>query len=37
MFFTEQHKEISRTVSKFVANEINPFVDEWVKEGIFPP
>jgi citronellyl-CoA dehydrogenase len=36
MQFTEEHKALSEAVRKFVATEINPYVDEWEKEGIFP-
>ncbi|TNC82985.1 MAG: acyl-CoA dehydrogenase [Oleiphilus sp.] len=36
MIFTQEHKEIRRTVSNFVENEINPHVDEWEKAGTFP-
>lgn len=36
MLFTDEHKEIRRTITNFVANEINPYVDEWEQEGIFP-
>jgi citronellyl-CoA dehydrogenase len=36
MIFNEQHNEIRRTVAKFVESEINPHVDEWENEGIFP-
>jgi citronellyl-CoA dehydrogenase len=36
MQFTDQHNEIRRTVSQFIEKEINPHVDEWEKEGIFP-
>ncbi|PID42829.1 MAG: acyl-CoA dehydrogenase [Gammaproteobacteria bacterium] len=36
MLFTQEHKEIRRTVSNFVENEINPYVDEWEKAGEFP-
>jgi citronellyl-CoA dehydrogenase len=36
MIFNEQHEEIRRTVRSFVDSEINPYVDEWEKEGIFP-
>jgi citronellyl-CoA dehydrogenase len=36
MLFTEEHQEIRRTISNFVANEINPYVDEWENNGIFP-
>jgi citronellyl-CoA dehydrogenase len=36
MQFTPEHEQISDTVRKFVANEINPFTAEWEKAGIFP-
>jgi citronellyl-CoA dehydrogenase len=36
MLFTEEHNEIRRTVAQFVAKEINPHVDQWEEEGIFP-
>jgi len=36
MLFNEEHKEIRRTITNFVANEVNPHVDEWENEGIFP-
>jgi len=36
MQFTPEHDEIRRTVQQVVANEINPYVDDWEKEGIFP-
>lgn len=36
MQFTDEHKALYETTRKFVANEINPYVDEWEKEGIFP-
>ena len=36
MQFTPEHDEIRRTVQQVVAKEINPYVDEWEKEGIFP-
>lgn len=36
MLFNQEHQEIRRMARKFVDNEINPFVDEWEKEGIFP-
>ncbi|GAA3916700.1 acyl-CoA dehydrogenase family protein [Litoribacillus peritrichatus] len=36
MRFTQEHKELKRTVRNFVENEINPNVDEWEKAGIFP-
>lgn len=36
MQFTQEHNELRRTVSQFVENEINPNVEAWEKEGIFP-
>jgi citronellyl-CoA dehydrogenase len=36
MIYTEQHRELMRSVSKFCETEINPHVDEWEKAGIFP-
>jgi citronellyl-CoA dehydrogenase len=36
MQFTQEHEELKRTVERFVANEINPHVDEWERAGIFP-
>jgi citronellyl-CoA dehydrogenase len=36
MLYTEQHRELMRAVTRFVEAEINPFVDEWERDGIFP-
>ncbi|KAA1190526.1 acyl-CoA dehydrogenase [Pseudohalioglobus sediminis] len=36
MQFTDQHNEIRRTVQQFVEKEVNPHVDQWEEEGIFP-
>ena len=36
MLFTADHEEPRRALQKFIANEINPFVDEWEKADIFP-
>ncbi len=36
MIFTPEHEELRRMTRNFVENEINPYVDEWEKEGIFP-
>lgn len=33
---TSQHKMIGETAKKFVQTEINPHVEEWEKEGIYP-
>ncbi|MEH2494618.1 alkylation response protein AidB-like acyl-CoA dehydrogenase [Bradyrhizobium sp. AZCC 1678] len=36
MLFTADHDEPRRILQKFIAAEINPFVDEWESNGIFP-
>jgi citronellyl-CoA dehydrogenase len=36
MLFTAAHDEPRRALQKFIAAEINPFVDEWEKNDIFP-
>ncbi len=36
MKFTEEHRELRRTVARFVEQEINPHVDEWEAAGRFP-
>ena len=36
MQFSQEHEELRRTVERFVAQEINPHVDEWEEAGIFP-
>jgi citronellyl-CoA dehydrogenase len=36
MQFTPEHEEFRRTVKQFVDNEINPNVEQWEKEGLFP-
>lgn len=36
MQFTPEHEALRDTVAKFVANDINPHVDEWEKAGEFP-
>ncbi len=36
MIFTADHDEPRRALQKFIAAEINPFVDEWEKADIFP-
>jgi citronellyl-CoA dehydrogenase len=36
MQLTEDHRKIHDTVRKFVENEINPHVEQWEKEAIFP-
>jgi citronellyl-CoA dehydrogenase len=36
MRLTPEHEQLSRTVERVIADEINPYVDEWEKAGIFP-
>ena len=36
MYFTEEHDLFRQTIRAFVEKEINPYVDEWEEEGIFP-
>ena len=36
MIHTEQHVQLQDSLKKFIDAEINPFVDEWEKAGIFP-
>ena len=36
MIYTEQHRELMRSVTKFVEAEINPHAEEWEEAGIFP-
>lgn len=36
MKFTEEHEALRRTARQFVEKEINPYVDQWEAEGIFP-
>ncbi len=36
MLFTEEHESIRRTVAGFIEKEVNPHVDQWEAEGIFP-
>ena len=36
MKFTDQHRQLDDTVTRFVENEINPYVDEWEKAEEFP-
>ena len=37
MLFTPEHEEARRTLQRFIANEINPYVDEWEEAEAFPP
>ncbi len=36
MLFTAEHEHVRRSLQKFIASEINPFVDEWEAAGAFP-
>ena len=36
MQFTHEHEELRRSLQKFIAAEINPHVDQWEREQIFP-
>jgi citronellyl-CoA dehydrogenase len=36
MQFTPEHEAIRNTVVKFIDKEINPYCDQWEKDGIFP-
>jgi citronellyl-CoA dehydrogenase len=36
MYFTQEHEMFRRTIRAFVEKEINPYVDQWEEEGIFP-
>lgn len=36
LYFDEEHESLRQLVRNFVHNEINPYVDEWEAEGIFP-
>mgnify|MGYP002632556898 CR=1 FL=1 len=36
MLFTDEHRAIRETIAQFVDKEINPHVDVWEKDGIFP-
>ena len=36
VLYTEEHWAMRASLSKFIDTEVNPHVDEWEKEGIFP-
>ncbi len=36
MIFTDQHKQIKEATEKFIEKEINPHIDVWEKEKLFP-
>jgi len=36
MLYKSEHKEFMNSLSKFIDQDINPYVDEWERDGIFP-
>ena len=36
MQFTQEHDEIRRTLRAIIDRDINPQVDQWEEDGIFP-
>ncbi|WP_028108564.1 acyl-CoA dehydrogenase family protein [Ferrimonas futtsuensis] len=34
--FTQEHEQLRQTVRQFVAQEINPHVEQWERDGIYP-
>ena len=36
MQFTDEHEAMKQSIETFIEREINPYVDEWEEEGIFP-
>ena len=36
MQFSHEHREIQKTLKRFIDEEINPHVDDWEEAGIFP-
>ena len=36
MQITHEHQELKRQLERFIADEINPHVDEWEAAEIFP-
>ena len=34
--FTEEHLQMRNTLNKIIEKDINPYVDEWEKEGQYP-
>jgi citronellyl-CoA dehydrogenase len=36
MRFTDEHKQLAKTVKDFVEKEVNPHVDQWERDGAFP-
>ncbi|MBO0332300.1 acyl-CoA dehydrogenase family protein [Sneathiella sp. CAU 1612] len=36
MIYGPEHQELTRSLTKFIDQEINPHVDQWETEGVFP-
>ena len=36
MLFTEEHEAIRNSTARLIDQDINPYVDQWEKDGIFP-
>ncbi len=36
MTFSEQHRALQQTLKRLIDEEINPYVDQWEAEGVFP-
>lgn len=36
MLYGEEHRELQRSLTRFIESEVNPHVDEWEAAGIFP-
>ncbi len=36
MLFTHEHRELQRSLERFIDREVNPHVDDWERDGIFP-
>ena len=36
MLFTHEHRELQHSLGRFIAEEVNPHVDDWEEAGIFP-
>ena len=35
-FYNEEQRELQRTTKKLIETEINPYVEQWEREQIFP-
>jgi len=35
-FYTHEHREIQRTAQKLIGKDVNPYVEQWEQEGLFP-